>query len=84
MNIHQMSAPADAGQLALVTTPHGSESEADELEAALSDMAATFSSDFVDGRVGVLHNTFQHRSRVLRQMTGRLAAMRARDAEMAS
>ena len=40
--------------------------------------------DFVNGRIGERHNTYEHRSRVLRQMTGRLAAMRARDAVAAS
>jgi len=53
---------------------------ADALEAALEDMNAGFSDDFVNGRVGERHNSYDHRSRVLRQMTESLAAMRARDA----
>lgn len=80
MSIHQVSAPADGEQPASITVAAVSGSEADALEAALSDMTAAFSSDFVNGRVGEHHNTFEHRSRVLRQMTGSLAAMRARDA----
>jgi hypothetical protein len=54
--------------------------EADALDAALRDMAASFSSDFAGGLVGQRHNTFGHRTRILRQMTLHLAAMRARDA----
>ena len=80
MNIHQMIAPANSEQPASVIASGGSGSEADALEAALSDMTAAFSSDFVNGRVGEHHNTFEHRSRVLRQMTESLAAMRAHDA----
>lgn len=32
-------------------------------------MRARFMADFVGGRVGRHHNTFQHRERVLRQLT---------------
>ena len=53
--------------------------KADALEATLRDMADTLSSDFVDGRVGKRHNTFEHRSRVLRQLTARLARMRTQE-----
>jgi len=35
----------------------------------LSAMRATFIADFVGGRIGRQHNTFQHRARVLRQLT---------------
>lgn len=54
-------------------------SEADALEAALRDMTESFSGDFIDGRVGQLHNTFEHRSRVLRQLTAKLAVMRSEE-----
>ena len=84
MGIHQIIAPADGGQSVPVTAPGLPGSEADALEVALADMTAAFSSDFVSGRIGARHNTYEHRSRVLRQMTGRLAAMRARDAVAAS
>jgi|GEM_PF-1802466 len=57
-------------------------SEADALEAALRDMTESFSGDFIDGRVGQLHNTFEHRSRVLRQLTAKLAAMRSQEATL--
>lgn len=84
MRIRQMIAPADVEQPVSITTSGLPGSEADALEAALADMTAAFSSDFVNGRVGEHNNTFEHRSRVLRQMTGSLAAMRARDAATAS
>lgn len=51
--------------------------EADALEASLRDMSASFSRDYVAGRMGVWHNTYQHRARVLRQLAAQLAAMRA-------
>lgn len=79
MLIQQMIAQPAANR---ATSPAGS--EADALEAALADMSAAFSSDSVNGRVGERHNTYEHRARVLRQMTGSLAAMRARDAVAAS
>ena len=84
MGIYKIVAPADCGQSASITTTGLGGSEADALEAALADMTATFSANFVDGRIGERHNTYEHRSRVLRQMTGRLAAMRARDAAVTS
>ena len=54
-------------------------SEIDALDAALRDMTAAFSSDFASGLIGQRHNTFSHRTRVLRQMADDLALMRARD-----
>ena len=84
MGISKIVAPADCGQSASITTTGLGGSEADALEAALADMTATFSVNFVDGRIGERHNTYEHRTRVLRQMTGRLAAMRARDATVTS
>ena len=54
-------------------------SEIDALGAALQDMTAAFSSDFASGMIGQCHNTFSHRTRVLRQMADDLALMRARD-----
>ena len=32
-------------------------------------MRARFMADFIGGRIGQHHNTFQHRERVLRQLT---------------
>jgi hypothetical protein len=55
-------------------------SEADALEMALHDMTESFAKDFMDGRVGQQHNTFEHRSRVLRQLTAKLADMRTQEA----
>jgi len=58
--------------------------EADALEAALADMMTVFCSDFANGLMGQRHNTYGHRSRILRQMAGRLTAMRAEDGGFAS
>lgn len=35
----------------------------------LAAMRAQFMTDFTGGRIGQHHNTFQHRERVLRQLT---------------
>ncbi|HEY0622791.1 MULTISPECIES: hypothetical protein [unclassified Sphingomonas] len=84
MGIYQIITPTDRGHSAPNAATGFAGSEADALEAALADMTATFSANFVDGRVGERHNTYEHRSRVLRQMAGRLALMRARDAAATS
>lgn len=84
MDIYEIVAPTDAGQPTPIVAIGFVASEADALEAALADMTAAFSTDFVNGRVGERHNGYEHRSRVLRQMAGRLAAMRMRDAEATS
>jgi hypothetical protein len=84
MGIYQINAPSDGGQPTPVAATGSAGSEADALEAALADMTAAFSDDFVNARVGERHNTYEHRTRVLRQMTGNLAVMRARDAVAAS
>ena len=84
MGINQIITPAHRGQSTPDAAAGFAGSEADALEAALADMTATFSADFVGGRIGERHNTYEHRSRILRQMTGRLRAMRARDAEPTS
>ena len=60
-------------------TSHRSTTEADALEAALRDMTQALSSDFSEGRVGTRYNSYAHRSRVLRQLTARLLAMRDPD-----
>jgi hypothetical protein len=43
--------------------------------AALNDqvqrMSGTLTCDFVNGRVGQRYNTYEHRTRVLRQLTAR-------------
>jgi len=81
---HGIVAPIDGERPAPIVAIGFVGSEADALEAALADMTAAFSTDFVNGRVGERHNGYEHRSRVLRQMAGRLAAMRVRDAEATS
>ena len=60
----RLSTSAGAGMKDLPALP----SEAD----ALRDMGALFISDFASGRVGQHHNTFQHRSRILRQLKAKL------------
>jgi hypothetical protein len=65
---------------ALTDAPAGS--DADALEAALADMTRAFSSDFVSGRVGERHNTYQHRTRVLGHLRGELAVLRKREATL--
>jgi hypothetical protein len=72
MNILQFPSRNALGQ-------RSSSSEAAALEAALSDMTAAFSNDFAGGRVGQRHNTFAHRTRILRQMGAELAEIRIRD-----
>lgn len=84
MSIYQSIAKIDGGQPAPVAATGFIGSEADAMEAALADMTAAFSDDFANARVGERHNTYQHRSRVLRQMTASLAAMRAQNAVAAS
>ena len=79
MGIHQSTAPTSDGRFATTSAVSPSGSEADALEAALVDMTATFCSDFANGLVGQRHNTYGHRSRILRQMSGRLTVMRERD-----
>jgi hypothetical protein len=80
MGIYQIIAQTDDGFPTPATARRFAPSETDALEAALADMTAAFSSDFSDGRVGQRYNTYEHRSRVLRQMTESLATMRAQDA----
>jgi len=41
------------------------------LDAQVSRMSGTLSCDFANGRIGERHNTFEHRSRLLRQLTAR-------------
>lgn len=47
------------------------------LEAQILLMEDTISNDLVEGQMGRRHNTFAHRSRVLRQQRCMLDAMRA-------
>lgn len=81
MGIHQIIEGAHDGRSAARGSASAlRRSEADALEVALADMTASFSSDFANGSMGGRRNTQEHRSRVLRQMTGELAFLRARNA----
>lgn len=84
MSIHQIIQPPLEDCVADASPKECGDAEASALEAALADMTATFSDDFANGRVGMRHNTYEHRSRVLRQMAGRLLAMRAGNASVVS
>ena len=84
MGIDQPTAPINDGRFAVTSAVSPCGSEADALEAALVDMTATFCSDFANGLVGQRHNTYGHRSRILRQMSGRLAVMREQDGRVTS
>ncbi|MBX9882965.1 MAG: hypothetical protein K2X73_13450 [Sphingomonas sp.] len=77
---HQNIMSAKHQQPVSITAPALPGANADALEVALADMSAALSSDFSNGRVGERHNTYQHRTRVLRRMTEELAAMRVSDA----
>lgn len=41
------------------------------LDAQVRRMSGTLSCDFANGNVGERYNTFEHRSRLLRQLTAR-------------
>lgn len=77
MGIHSVITGTDMRTPASLTDPAALQLEADAMEATLRDMSASFSRDYVAGRMGVRHNTYQHRARVLRQLTAQLAALRA-------
>lgn len=61
-------------------TPMPTLGELEGLATEVRIMASTFSRDFANGRVGTRYNTYEHRSRVLRQLTAKLDAMRERKA----
>lgn len=77
MNIHQTSATDDDTwpRQALISAEASRAIGA--LETALTDMTVDFFKDFANGRVGRKHNTYEHRTRVLRQMAANLAAARS-------
>jgi hypothetical protein len=52
-----------------------------ELDDQVRRLSGTLSCDFANGRVGQRHNTYEHRARMLRQLTARRD--RVRDAMMA-
>lgn len=80
MGIRHMIAPQGNHSSASALTVALQGSQADALAAAIADMTTTFSADLVSSSIGQRHNTYEHRSRVLREMRGALATMRARDA----
>jgi len=49
----------------------------ERLEVQVRVMEITLASDFANGRVGLHHNTYAHRSRVLHQQEAKLNALRA-------
>ena len=46
------------------------------LDEQVRRMSGTLSCDFANGRVGQRHNTYDHRARMLRQLTARRDALR--------
>lgn len=48
----------------------------DPLATEIDRLTKTLASDFANGRVGKRYNTYQHRSRVIRQLTACRTAMR--------
>lgn len=78
MGIHQIISPAQNYALAGGASNPWASQDVDALEAALSDMKTRFSSDLVEGRMGARHNTFQHRARIIRQLTQQLDKQRGR------
>ncbi|NIJ34064.1 hypothetical protein [Sphingomonas oligoaromativorans] len=66
-----------SGSSGAFTTADG---EIERLTTEVRLMASTLSRDFASGRVGTRYNTYAHRSRVLRQLTAKLDAMRERKA----
>jgi hypothetical protein len=79
MGIVQLIAQAPATQSPPVLAARSSGTQADALEAALADMMACLSGDFVNGEHGDGQSSNEHRTRVLRQMAERLTAMRELD-----
>lgn len=69
-----------AGPVSAAEAANPSSREVDAPGAALRDMTGSLYRDFAEGNVGDRYNTFAHRSRVLRQLTARLAAMRSASA----
>ena len=62
-------APKDLPGVAI--TPTGvsfAHADPETADARLFAMRADFLADFAEGRIGRHHNTFEHRSRVLRQL----------------
>ena len=51
--------------------PDPTRATAASLDAQVRRMSGTLSCDFANGRVGERHNSFEHRSRLLRQLTAR-------------
>lgn len=66
-----------AGAKSPTPTPALSANDVETLEAQVRRMEITLASDFASGRVGLHHNTYAHRSRVLLQQQAKLNALRA-------
>ncbi len=54
--------------------------KAEALASQVSLVARVLASDYAEGRVGTRHNSFQHRSRALLQMSAQLEGMSQRRA----
>ena len=65
-----------AGARPAIASSAISASDADDLQAQVRVMETSLASDFADGRVGTHHNTYAHRSRVLRQQKANVLTLR--------
>jgi len=64
--------------------PNSLSADLPALDAQVARMSGTLSCDFTNGRVGQRYNTYEHRTRVLRQLTARRDFVRAAQAGSAS
>lgn len=77
MNIREVSLSIESDPSIQVRTPKQLARDADALETALADMTTRFFDDLFNGTIGRRHNTYEHRSRILRQMAAELAGSRS-------
>jgi hypothetical protein len=64
-----------AGGVPASRGPAHSVSEIETFEVQVRNMETTLASDFAGGRIGKRYNTYEHRSRVLRQQQAKLDEM---------
>ena len=77
MDIRDVSLSIESDPSIQVRTSKQLACDAVALETALADMKTRFSDDLSNGTIGRRHNTYEHRSRILRQMAAELADSRS-------
>jgi len=60
------------------TYPYPHPADLAELDDQVRRLSGTLSSDFANGRIGQRHNSYEHRARMLRQLTARRDRVRER------